>query len=76
MRIARATCATSDAPLLTRSLTLPLPVEADHAEAHLRDGVLTLILPKSERVLPKTIKITASEVSQSGETSSQAAPHV
>jgi HSP20 family protein len=60
----------------TRSLTLPLPVDADRAEAHLRDGVLTLILPKSERVLPKTIKITASEVSQSGEISSQATPHV
>lgn len=60
----------------TRSLTLPLPVDADRAEAHLRDGVLTLTLPKSERVLPKTIKITASEVSRSGETSAQAAPHV
>jgi HSP20 family protein len=60
----------------TRSLTLPLPVDADRAEAHLRDGVLTLILPKSERVLPKTIKITASEVGQSDEISAQATPHV
>jgi HSP20 family protein len=60
----------------TRSLTLLLPVDADRAEAHLHDGVLTLILPKSESVPPKTIKITASEVSQSGETSAQAAPHV
>jgi HSP20 family protein len=60
----------------TRSLTLPLPVDADRAKAHLRDGVLTLILPRSESVPPKTIKITASEVSQSGETSAQVAPHV
>jgi HSP20 family protein len=64
------------ATVYTRSLTLPLPVDADRAEAHLRDGVLTLILPKSERVPPKTIKITASEVSQPGETSTQATPHV
>ncbi|HVM70932.1 MAG TPA: Hsp20/alpha crystallin family protein [Anaerolineales bacterium] len=46
----------------TRSLTLPQPVDADHAEAHLRSGVLTLSLPKSASSLPKTIKVTASDV--------------
>ncbi len=42
----------------TRSLTLPLAVDADQAPAIFRDGVLTLTLPKSEKVRPKTIKVT------------------
>ena len=54
----------------TRSLTLPLSVDADGAEAHLRYGVLTLILPKSENILPKTIKVTSGEANSSGGTSS------
>ncbi|MGB8212540.1 MAG: Hsp20/alpha crystallin family protein [Anaerolineales bacterium] len=56
----------------TRSLTLPLAVDADRAEAHLRYGVLTLTLPKSDSVLAKTIKVTASEANPSGGTSSHA----
>ncbi len=59
----------------TRSLTLPLPVDADRAEAHLHYGVLTLILPKSASSLPKTIKVTASETSPSGARSSKARLH-
>jgi len=43
----------------TRSLILPMEVDADHAEAKFSDGVLTLSLPKSESVRPKTIKITS-----------------
>lgn len=40
-----------------RSVTLPVSVDVDNAEAHFEDGVLTLTLPKSEAVRPKTIKI-------------------
>jgi len=46
------------ASAFTRSLTLPIAVEADHAQAVFRDGVLTLTLPKTENVRPKTIKVT------------------
>lgn len=63
------------ATVYTRSLTLPLSVNADRAEAHLRYGVLTLILPKSENILPKSIKITSGEANLSVETSSQARAH-
>jgi HSP20 family protein len=58
-----------------RSLTLPQPVDADRAEAHIRYGVLTVILPKSESSLPKTIKVTANEATLKGESSSQAKSH-
>jgi len=40
-----------------RSLHLPLAVDVDRAEARFKDGVLTLVLPKSEAVRPKSIKI-------------------
>ena len=43
----------------SRSLILPVDVEAEHAEARFRDGVLTLTLLKSESVRPKTIKVTS-----------------
>ena len=42
-----------------RQWTLPVEVEADKAEAHFENGVLTLTLPKSESVRPKQIKIAA-----------------
>jgi HSP20 family protein len=45
------------ASAFTRSLTLPMEVEADRAQAVARDGVLTLTLPKSESVRPKMIKV-------------------
>lgn len=47
------------AATFTRTLTLPVAVEVDRVRASLRDGVLTLTLPKSESVRPKTIKVTA-----------------
>lgn len=59
----------------TRSLTLPVQVDADRAEAHLHYGVLTLILPKSASSLSKTIKVTASEASPSRVRSSKARSH-
>ncbi len=59
----------------TRSLTLPVPVDADRAEAHLHYGVLTLILPKSASSLSKTIKVTASETRPASRANSKAASH-
>jgi HSP20 family protein len=41
-----------------RSIALPTMVDVDKAEARYEDGILTLILPKSEAVKPKTIKIS------------------
>lgn len=42
-----------------RSLRLSTPIQADRAEARIRDGVLTLRLPKAESARPKSIKVTA-----------------
>jgi HSP20 family protein len=42
-----------------RSVTLPTEVDVDKAKAEFESGVLTLTLPKSETVKPKTIKITS-----------------
>ncbi|MFV2045555.1 MAG: Hsp20/alpha crystallin family protein [Anaerolineales bacterium] len=41
----------------SRSITLPVSVEVDKAEARFADGVLTLTLPKSEEVKPKRIAV-------------------
>lgn len=43
----------------SRSLTLPDELDATKAEASLKDGVLTLRLPKAEVALPKAIKVTS-----------------
>jgi HSP20 family protein len=40
-----------------RTLRLPSVVDADHVEAKIADGVLTLTLPKAESARPKTISI-------------------
>jgi len=42
---------------VARSLTLPVPVDADKANANYENGVLVLTLPKSEAVKPRTIKL-------------------
>ncbi len=42
---------------LTRTFPLPAPVADDKARAELKDGVLTLTLPKNPRILPKKINI-------------------
>ena len=42
-----------------RSVTLPVQVESDKAEAVFEHGVLTLRMPKAEAVRPKTIKVKA-----------------
>src|SRR5262245_23373625 len=41
----------------TRSFTLPEGVDAEHVQADLRDGVLTLVVPKKPEVQPKKISI-------------------
>ena len=41
----------------TRSVTLPVAVDAEHGEAKFSNGVLTLTLPKAEAIRPKTIKV-------------------
>lgn len=41
----------------TRSFTLPWGVTADLAKAELKDGVLSVMLPKSPETLPKKIEI-------------------
>ena len=43
----------------TRSLRLPAAIDADHVEAQITDGVLTLRLPKAESARPKQIRITS-----------------
>lgn len=40
-----------------RVLTLNIPVQADKAEAVFKDGVLTLTLPKADKIRPKVIKV-------------------
>jgi HSP20 family protein len=40
-----------------RSLSLPIPVQADKVKATYRDGVLTINLPKAEELKPKAIRI-------------------
>lgn len=44
---------------ISRTLDLPEEVDADRAQAHFHDGVLTLTLPKNEEVRPKRIKISS-----------------
>jgi HSP20 family protein len=41
----------------TRILRLPAPLDAEHVEANIANGVLTLKLPKAESARPKQIKI-------------------
>ncbi|HET7375558.1 MAG TPA: Hsp20/alpha crystallin family protein [Anaerolineae bacterium] len=42
-----------------RTVTLPTSVVSDKAKAEFENGVLTLTLPKSEDVKPKSIKVKA-----------------
>ena len=41
----------------SRTITLPVDVNSGKAEASMKNGVLTLRLPKAEEHLPKSIKI-------------------
>ena len=48
------------ASYFVRSLTLPISVEAERAEARFKNGVLNLVLPKSEHVRQRVILVTNS----------------
>jgi HSP20 family protein len=41
----------------TRSLTLPTDVDPDKVEASLKDGVLTVVMPKAETAKARKIKV-------------------
>ena len=41
----------------SRTLSLPWEIDADKVEARLRDGVLTVRLPKCENCKPKKVKV-------------------
>jgi HSP20 family protein len=41
----------------TRTMQLPVPVDAGKIEAHFRDGVLQVKLPKAEAAKPKQIEV-------------------
>ena len=43
----------------SRSVTLPGGLDTDKAEANFDNGILTLTIPKSEQVKPKSIKVKA-----------------
>ena len=40
-----------------RTMTLPWKIDSEKIEATLRDGVLTIKLPKSEHAKPKKVKV-------------------
>jgi HSP20 family protein len=42
---------------VSRTVTLPVPVQADRAEATFENGILTIRLPKAEQVKPRQIRI-------------------
>jgi HSP20 family protein len=43
----------------SRTTTLPWEIDAEHVEAKLHDGVLTIRLPKSPAAKPRKIKVQA-----------------
>ncbi len=45
----------------SRSLSLPIEIDVDKARADLKDGVLTLVLPKASRARTKKIKVKSVE---------------
>ena len=44
-----------------RSFSLPASIDADHIQADLRDGVLTVLVPKKPEARAKTIPIESGE---------------
>ena len=55
----------------SRSITLPMPIDADKAQANYEHGVLTLTLPKQEAAKPRRIQVRGQRERQ-GQTSDQA----
>jgi HSP20 family protein len=48
----------------TRTFTLPEGVDGEHVQADLKEGVLTLVIPKKPEVQPKRISIKATAPKQ------------
>jgi HSP20 family protein len=48
-----------------RSFTLPSGIDADHVLAELKDGVLSVVIPKKEAAQGKTISIKSGETKKS-----------
>ncbi len=48
----------------SRTFTLPLPVDAEHAQATFKHGVLTLTLPKTEAAKPRRIPVQGARPEQ------------
>ena len=42
----------------SRTYVLPVPVDADRAQANLKDGILTITIPKQEKSKTRVLKIT------------------
>jgi HSP20 family protein len=51
----------------SRTFTLPMPVDAEHAQAHFEHGVLTLTLPKTEAAKPRRIPVQSARPEQQRE---------
>lgn len=45
----------------SRSVILPVDVDSDKAKASMKDGILTIKLPKTEKLKTKTIKVKEAE---------------
>src|SRR5215831_3398428 len=56
----------------TRSFTLPDGVDAEHVQAELKDGVLTLVAPKKPEVQPKRIDVKGTGTGAGGEKKAKA----
>ncbi len=62
--------------MVSRSITLPVDVKADKADASFDNGVLTLTLPKAEKEKPRQIKVQAKPKLTEKAGKSQEAPRV
>lgn len=62
---------------IRRVIELPVPVVQDQVKADLKDGILTLTLPKLSAVRPSVVKINLAEVAKThgeGETDNNSTP--
>lgn len=44
----------------SRSFEIPIPVDADNAEAIMKNGILTVVIPKLQKTKSKSLKIQTS----------------
>ncbi|MCX6809218.1 MAG: Hsp20/alpha crystallin family protein [Candidatus Berkelbacteria bacterium] len=42
----------------SRSYVLPIPVDSDKAQANLKDGILTIVIPKQDKAKTRVIKVS------------------